>query len=228
MMPEEQLHTYRASIDTVDAQLIALIKQRTEIIAKVAALKASHWPNTCHIRPGREGQMHRAIFNAFAGSSFPQASAVALWRLLISASTDLESPLRVAHTAATAMDARDYFSPLVQYVATTSAQTVLNALENGNATIAVVPSAEADPDFWNAWLDDARSADYKIFAYMPVVLSPETSPRALAVAKLTPEPSGDDWSYFYDGTTLHVLQGFITQHAGAQFLGAHAAPLIHS
>ncbi|MFZ4541680.1 MAG: chorismate mutase [Rickettsiales bacterium] len=53
--PDEKLNALRARIDATDEQLAELLISRIGIINEVAKLKAEHWPNSCHIRPGREG-----------------------------------------------------------------------------------------------------------------------------------------------------------------------------
>ena len=75
-----------------DEEAEALIA-RAAVVRDVAELKAQHWPAACHIRPGREGQMHQAIARRFTGTGFPPLTALSIWRQLIGGSTQIESPL---------------------------------------------------------------------------------------------------------------------------------------
>ena len=81
--PEEQLLAHRARIDQVDELIAQLLIARTQVIGDVAKLKAANWPNACHIRPAREGQMHRALVQRFRGTDFSTRTALAIWRQLI-------------------------------------------------------------------------------------------------------------------------------------------------
>jgi hypothetical protein len=61
----------------------------------------------------------------------------------------------------------------------------------------------------------------KIFAALPLVGETE----AFALAAIDPEPSGHDISYFLERGQVTSTHGFVTEQFGAQWLGAHPAPL---
>lgn len=225
--PEQQLATLRAEIDQLDSELIMRIKARCAVVEKVAALKQAHWPSRCHIRPEREAQMHARIYAAFEGSNFHPEAAVAIWRHLIGASTHMESPLHVAASTTLRPLVAAYFGDYINHIAwdgeTLPSQTTIAALPFPDAASA------------GLWQNFAQAhPDWRIFAYMPVVLH-SAQPQALLLAPLTPQPSGNDISYFIGasaqaGATAHSpnlfsLQGFVTEHAGATFIGTHAIPL---
>jgi len=227
--PEQQLLQFRAKIDAVDAQLARLLVERIGVIREVAALKAAYWPNACHIRPGREGEMHRAIAARFADTGFSPLMALAIWRQLIGGSTHVESPLHVTYLAAYPEHrflAREYFG--VQ-VGATSAATLAEAvahIKTGQSNILILPT----PTQHDWWRDHALLAEHglHIFAALPLVENncPSDCTPAVALAAVTPENSGDDISYFLrtDGT-LAILNGFHTTHENAVFLGAHPRPI---
>lgn len=221
--PEEQLAQHRGRIDALDEKLSALLIERIGIIGEVAELKAKHWPNSCHIRPGREGQMHAAIAGRFANSPFPPLAALAIWRQLIGASTHLESPLNVVSLAAHpehAWMAREYFGVQVGEQLASSLVDALAHIRNGSSNIVILPHPEQD-EWWKG-AEAIRAAEVSIFAYLPVVGNnlPQGAMPAVALAKLTPEDSGDDISYHVENKELIVRPGFHPDEAGI-FLGAH-------
>ncbi|MFZ4124704.1 MAG: chorismate mutase [Rickettsiales bacterium] len=211
---DAQLKTLRNRIDALDDQLITLIKERTGIIHEVAALKREHTPNDCHIRPAREGQMHKRIYEAFKGSDFNVHAAVIIWRHLISASTHLESPLKVTSSAPRHLG-HEYFGHYVEHRDAVDSEEALRHVSGKTANIAIIPTEDA------ALLE--KHPTLKIFAALPVIGS---KVEGLAVAALAPEPSGDDVSYFIDSDRHIVAEaGFITERAESIWLGTHPAQL---
>lgn len=193
--PERKLSSFRARIDALDDKLIKLFVERMGIVKEVAALKAKHWPNACHIRSGREGEMHRRIAEAFMGTVFPARAAVTIWRHLIGASTTVESPLHIAYLASEPGHfwlAREYFGPLINLTSVASPSLV----ESSNVLVLPAPD-EPGVNWWrNPILHKGKPL--MLFAKLPLVeeeLPGEMSP-AVALAPITPEASGDDVSYF--------------------------------
>jgi chorismate mutase len=219
---EQTLAGFRARIDAIDAQLSALLIERTGIIHEVAALKREHWPNGCHIRPGREGQMHRAIANRFSGSLFPPLAALTIWRQLIGASTHLESPLNATVIDAThAWLAREYFGVQIGIAHAHSFTDALPHLADGRSNLLILPTPETS-DWWHHAALLAAQGVF-VFAALPVALGtlPEGASPAVALAAVTPEPSGDDVSYFVRDGMLEIVDGFASSRDGAIFIGAH-------
>lgn len=223
--PEATLQTFRAEIDAIDEQLAQLLVQRIGIIQQVATLKARHWPKSCHIRPGREGQMHRALQQRFTGTAFPPLTALAIWRQLIGGSTHLESPL-----VATVIDqdhrflVREYFGLQAPVSTAQNFADALDRVKSGGANLLVLPSPDIS-DWWkNARM--IQDAGLCIFASLPLVEGtlPAGVRPAVALAALAPEPSGDDISYYVTGGKLEKFDGFIEGRDGI-FLGAHPRPI---
>lgn len=223
--PEQQLQQCRARIDALDEQLAQLFIQRIGIIREVAELKAAHWPNSCHIRPAREGQMHHAIARRFAGSGFPARMALAIWRQLIGGSTHVESPLNVSYLAAHtehAFYAREYFGVQAGTAAASDAREALTQLQRGTSNILLLPRA-----LNHAWWREAHTlADAGLFIFAILPVEAATLAPALALATVKPEPSGADISYFVmaDGS-IDTVEGYCTEHPGGRFLGAHPTPV---
>src|SRR5579872_4375536 len=86
----------RAAIDAIDDELVALLNKRSQFVKQVAAIKRDTQPQgMSFIRSGREADMVRRMLEAFRGGTFPAPAAAQIWRLIISASLSLESPLSV-------------------------------------------------------------------------------------------------------------------------------------
>ncbi len=199
--PNQQLLQLRARIDAMDDAIARLLVERIGIIREVAALKAEHWPNSCHIRPAREGQMHEALARRFAGTDMAPAVALSIWRQLIGASTSLESPLTVTALLQAphhAWLAREYFGVNVGFKPEHSIADMLDHITGGSANILLLPFPGAPESDW--WVDAQLFTTHglSIFATVPVTTAPlpyDAAP-ALALATVTPEPSGNDVSYF--------------------------------
>ena len=221
--PEEQLALLRKRIDAKDEELAQLLISRIGIIKEVAKLKGEHWPNNCHIRPAREGQMHHAIARRFTGTEFPALAALAIWRQLIGASTHLESPLNVVTLVAHpehAWLAREYFGLQIGLQLAPTLVDALAYIRNGASNILLLPSPEVS-DWWKG-AEGIKAAELAIFATLPVVSDniPQGAQAAVALARITPEDSGDDISYHVHEKELHVRAGFHPEEEGI-FLGAH-------
>ena len=198
--PNQQLAALRGRIDAMDEAIAKLLVERTGIIRAVAALKGEHWPNSCHIRPAREGQMHEAVAKRFAGTDVAPAAALAIWRQLIGSSTTLESPLiatGLAHQAHHGWLVREYFGVNAGFLPEASIADMLDNITRKQANIAILPVPGADDGDW--WVDASLFTTHglSIFASLPVTTDPlpGDAPRALALATVAPEPSGNDVSY---------------------------------
>jgi len=228
MTPEQQLSEFRARIDVIDESITQLLLDRCAIVRQVAALKNTHWPADCHIRPGREGQMHRAIAERFKGTDIPPLVAITIWRQLIAAATNLESPLTVVYGADFhdhAWLAREYFGPLVGLNRANNLEEMLASIRDKQSNIALLPADLSAPCWKMA--AQIQSSGLMIFGLAPVVPSnmPAGTQPALALAVLAPEPSGDDISYFLQNNKIITIDGFQNTHVDAVFLGAHPRPL---
>lgn len=214
MTPEQTLETLRARIDGLDDQLIALLNERIGVVKQVAALKAQHWPNNCHIRPGREGRMHQRIAERFARSDFPAAAALAIWRQIIGASTHVESPLKIAvKNAAQAALAREYFGVTAEITAFKALPEALAAIAQGRATLLLATPRDLG-------VIHQQAPALKVFAALPVATPKK--PLAIALANVTPEPTGDDISYHLEDNRIVARPGFNPEGV---WLGTHPRPI---
>jgi chorismate mutase/prephenate dehydratase len=196
-----ELETFRAEIDAIDDELIALFKKRIGVVAKVGEHKRAQGERGAFIRPGREGDMHRRIYDAFKDSGFSAQAAVGIWRLIISASTHHESPLKLAimqqeGIADVTPLAQSYFGAFLEARNYSNAGTLLSDVYEGKASIGIVPNPQDETALWWQALAQHQEPKLFIFAKLPVVMAHARQPTALAVAEVTPEPSAADESYF--------------------------------
>jgi chorismate mutase/prephenate dehydratase len=246
MSPEytASLDALREEIDRLDQTLGELLHARMAIIRQVAALKAAHTPGACHIRPGREGAMHRRLAERFSGADFPIPAALSVWRQIIGTSTHLESPIRFAASSRELLwQGRDYFSRMAVPCPVATHEAALRAVTDGTATIALLPPPSADTVA--LWADLGAQTALHVFAALPVILAPGEQPAAYAVASVVPEASGADSSLFAlpaatalpanavllaENTTHRIVQvpGFVTALDGAEYLGTVPTPLTDS
>ncbi len=221
--PAAILAEYRKEIDAIDNEFVRLLTQRSTIVSKVKTLKDANWPSACHIRPGREGAMHAAMFARFKDTPLGAQAGAELWRLIISASTMIESQLKIVTLPTTATLAQCYFSPLAQYEAAADANGLLEALKNRRAEIACIPN-----DMAMLAHIITHQPDMRVFAYAPLVLKNTTTPEALFIGFVTAEASGDDVSYFLHNGAVVSVNGYHETHptlTDATCIGAHATPL---
>lgn len=213
--PEQALARLRARIDALDDQLIGTLLERIGIIGEVSLLKRAHWPKTCHIRSGREGQMHRRIAARFTGTAFPARTATAIWRLLIGASTHVESPLNISYLASTPAHgwlAREHFSPEARLTPVSKPE-----LATGD-NILLLPMPDAAGADWWKQPPTQDGEPLHIFARLPLADEklPGDGAPCVALAPIQPEPSGDDISYFLirGAKSLPAITGIATRTLG--------------
>jgi hypothetical protein len=170
--------------------------------------------------------MHRYIIERFRGSNFSTRAALLIWRQIIGASTALESPLTIAVLHAEHRPrARNYFGANAQVTICASLADVAAGLADKTSTIALLP-ADLEAGWWNALPEP-----YRIFTQLPILAEDEkTLPTLYALAAITPEPSGDDVSFYVTDGALKTLDGFVAPARAnlpnARWLGACAKPLM--
>lgn len=207
------LNTFRQQIDAIDDQLFALLKERISVVAQVGEFKHRTNPGRYPLRPAREAQMIRRVVDTFTSNPpFPPAAAAAIWRLLIGASTSVESPLTVAAFTPDQNNdfywlAREYFGPSAQFSKHNTIKRVMSDVMDGKASVGIVPTIQtSDTDYWWMHLLEPAVDAPKIFACIPFITPGTRQPTALAFGRIAPEESGDD-------TTLMVLE---VEHSTSQ------------
>lgn len=201
----QELSTLRTQIDAVDDKLVALLKERSAIVANVGALKRRTFPGACPIRPGREAEQVRRIVESFRGSQFLPAAAAGLWRTIIMASLHLEGEVKISvHSSSGQREffwlAREYFGPFTTLIRQPTPKRVLGDVLEGKAAIGVLPPFTGNSPETRWWTDVPRThaGSPKVFAALPFVHTgrptPDT-PTAVAIGLIEPEETGDDLSY---------------------------------
>lgn len=200
---EPELTELRQKIDEIDEVIIRKIIERTQIVKQVGELKQKTSTSPCPIRPRREAEMVRRIIERFRPTDFPAGSAAAIWRIIIGASTGLESKLTLSVFADEKENslywlAREYFGSNAPIIKQSHIKRIIGDVIDGKAVVGIVPflrSADTS-NWWTVLLQHGDNIP-KIFAHVPFVYTDipgKDVPSALALAKLAPEPSGDDMS----------------------------------
>lgn len=160
----------RREIDAIDCELVALLNRRAGLSVQVASVKRETGSATYH--PAREHDVLQNVVSANAGP-LHEAHVRAIWAEILSASRDLQRPMRVAflgpantfsHRAAE-VAARLRFGTFSDYLPCRSFGEVFAMTERGNADIGVVPVENSVEGSVGGVLD--------MFADSPLVVSAE-------------------------------------------------------
>jgi len=230
-MTPSTLEELRREIDDIDDNLHRLIVQRSEVVGRIATAKTAVGTNTAiALRPGREAIVLRRLLQRHRGL-FPAAALVRLWRELMGAFTQQQTPLKVAICRPADQPgywdlARDHFGSQIPFVAHDSAAQVLAEVRTDPRVIGVVPAPiETDAQPWWPLLASGEPATPNVIArlpFMPTVNSRGHDIAGLVLARLDPEPSGDDISLLLIESPGEVSRSRIT---GALQKAGFPAPL---
>ncbi len=211
----DELTKFRRQIDEIDEVIIEQLIKRTQIVKQVGEFKQKTASELCPIRSGREAEMVRRIVEKFRHSDFPATAAAAIWRIIIGASTSIESKLILSVFSDSKENnlywlAREYFGSDIPVIKQPHTKRVIGDLVDGKAAVGIVPfPRSADNNEWWIALIQQEEKNLKVFAQIPFVCSEaggKDFPSALAIAKLAPEPSGDDISLFVIEAEHNVSQ----------------------
>ena len=196
----QSLSALRDRIDGIDSAIHDLLMERASIAAEVRDSKASG-PSAGPVwRPAREAQVLRRLVARHEGP-FPRGTLVQLWREIMSAMVRLQGEFAVAvfandETRWCRDMARDHFgaeTPLSYY---STARAVLTAVQDGSATVGVLPVPEDSEELpWWPVLAGMSGARPLVCARLPFgPSSAGAGDSALCVANIEPAESGDDRS----------------------------------
>ncbi len=221
------LDKLRREVDEIDDQIHDLLMRRIEAARKIGERKDQ--AQSIAYRPAREAQILRRLASRHSGP-FPFRVAVRIWREIISASLGVEEkfvvsvyvpePL-VAGLAFVAL-ARAYFGTETPILQAQTEAGVLRAVRDGKASVGVLPitsdthteRASAEP--WWYTLTAGGNERPRIVAVMPWLsggAAGADAPRAMAVARLQPEASGDDISLIAFESTENISRDRIRREA---------------
>lgn len=197
----EALDALRKEIDAVDDSLHDLIMRRVCLVEQIGKVKAEEHGGMpgCSLRPAREMEIMRRLWKRHSGA-MDKDVLIRLWRELISACVNIQTPLCVAvYMPERGMGnleiARDFFGSYTAMLPCRSTGLVLKELTQGEANVGILSLNDDTQDCW--WYSIAQ--EYKrtlsVFAKLPIT-GPANSRGegkiAYAVGKIPFEPTGDD------------------------------------
>ncbi len=225
-MPNEipDLDELRRQIDAIDAEMHEKIVQRIALIDQVAKAKQMQDAEAHAMRPNREASMARDLAKRHHGQ-LQTASVIRIWRELINGATALQGPFSVAVCAPERSVgywdmARNHFGSVVPMTLHTSPSLVLRLVDDEPGAIGLLPMPQngEDAPWWPALASqsDGQSGPRVIWR-LPFFASPTgqfEQLEALAVAKMSPEPSGNDGTMVAIETDQDVSLARVVEQLG--------------
>jgi len=236
MTKSAKLEALRREIDRLDREIHDRLMARAQLVGRIGRLKTGF-----ALRPGREARVLRALLARHRGG-LPRKTLVQLWREIISALTQMQTPFAVGYVAMEGGGlkdlARDHFGTLTPLVSFRSSDAVISAVGSGRVQAGVLPEIANTPEgrWWS------RLGTVQIVARLPF-LAESRARDAWLVAALGAEASGDDVTLIEirdkKGGRLVEVEGFVASDdasfrklceiaGGAKAcrrLGAYARPL---
>lgn len=169
-MTKTDLASLRNEIDRIDDTIHDLLMERAEVVEQVRAAKGA---DGIKLRPGREAEVLRRIIHRHSGP-FPKGALVRIWREVMSAYLKLQGHLAMAvympEPGSGYWDlARDQYGSQTPMTAHASVRGVINAVNNGEAAIGVLPvPSYADSDPWWRHIFSDKDDVPRILSRLPV------------------------------------------------------------
>lgn len=202
--PKGKLDDLRREIDEIDSALHDLIMRRAKIVENIAAAKGEQAASG--MRPGREAEILRRLAARHRGP-FPRESLVRIWREIISAVTAMQGPYNVAvfdgEEGGLWDLSRDYFGSCTEISACSARRDVVGRVADGTVTHGVLPyPPEEDERPWWAglWSPDAPRIVLRL-PFAGIGNARGRKAQALVIARIAPQPTGDDRSLIMIETT---------------------------
>ncbi len=229
MPTDVSLDALRHAIDDIDDRILDLLMERAAVVARVGALKATaHRPGT-PLRPGREATILRRLIRRTSGP-LPPAAVLRIWRELISAMVGIEGQFALAICAPDEHSglwrvAREHFGSIVPITAYPGPGAIMRAVAESPAIVGVLPfPREDDADPWWRFLLSSDDKAPRVIARLPFG-AVSRGADALVVARVTPDPSGDDRTLLAVESATEVsralflsklkIDGVAVQHRGS-------------
>ncbi|MCB9991679.1 MAG: chorismate mutase [Rhodospirillales bacterium] len=229
--------TIRQQIDALDDKIHDLLMKRAEMVVKIGEEKRKNKVQI--IQPDREAIMIRRLLGRHQGP-LPKEAIVRIWRELVGAVSLLQTGLKVVvsvpedHTGLIYWDmAKDYFSSVLPMQKASNPLAALAMVRESEATFAVLPWPEDDQNnpWWGYIMDENGDQGMRIMARLPLGDSSKEAPnlehRAIVVARLKYETSGDDRSFLALDLDGDISRGRIVDKAQAlelKALSLHSCP----
>ena len=208
---KKQLEGLRDRIDEIDAHIHDLIMERTEVVEGVRKVKDSLGSKVM-IRPSREAEVLYRLMERHKGP-FPKQEIARIWRELIVATCSFEGPFSVAvyHPEDEpgywdlARDQYGAFTPMTRH---TAARRVVEAVQNGEATLGIVPIPKRDDDenWWRHIVSEHKGTP-RIIARLPFIgtgNARNSGLEALVICPVLHEETGRDRSYIVIEATADI------------------------
>jgi chorismate mutase/prephenate dehydratase len=150
------LKDLREQIDAIDAQLVALLNERSNLSIEVGKRKASE-PNARYFAPERERDIINRLMELRGDGAMPKEGLIAVFREIISASIALQKPMSIAYWGPpgtfTQMAAMQRFGASSMYHDCATIPEVFGEVERGNTDYGVVPVENSTEGVINYTLD---------------------------------------------------------------------------
>lgn len=161
----DDLATYRARIDAIDARLGELINERARYAQKVAVAKGRKGGATDYYRPEREAQVLRGVVERNKGPLTDEEMA-RLFREIMSACLAQEEPLKVGYLGPEGTFSQSavykHFGHSVRALPLATIDEVFHEVESGAADFGVVPIENSTGGTVNHTLDMFLTSPLKI------------------------------------------------------------------
>ena len=163
------LDVLRQEIDSIDAQVHALLMQRGDIIDRLIQVKKTQEVGSA-FRPAREADMMRRLAQRHRGI-LPLDTVESIWRVIISTFTYVQAPFSVhadisQSESAMRDSARFHFGFTVPYISHFSATAAVDAVARSKGDLALVSATSSHIPWWFALEADGAP---KIIARLPFI-----------------------------------------------------------
>ncbi|MEM7680069.1 MAG: chorismate mutase [Pseudomonadota bacterium] len=211
----QDLSDYRKKIDALDNTIHDALMERAKLVDEIAAIKREE--ELPFIQPAREAQSIKRIIERHSGS-MPEAAVVRIWRELISASSMLQTQLKVFVALEdddfTVWDlAKSYFGSVVPMQPLSASKVALSYARDDEYTFAVVPwPKDEDARPWWVSLFD-QDTNIHVVGALPFGGYKndfnDNRFRGLVVSRVPFTESGDDNSFLVLKVDQNVSRGRI-------------------
>ncbi len=172
-MSKIDLKKLRGEIDQIDNQILDLLNQRAEVVISVGKEKAKN-PASVFYVPSREKAIYERL-TGHNGGPFPNDAVCKVFREIISASLNMERPMRVAflgpQSTFTHQAAMLQFGLSAQLVPLKSIPAVFEEVDRGRAQYGVVPVENSTEGVVNHTLDMFFESNIQMIAEIMLEIS---------------------------------------------------------
>lgn len=196
-MANTELTALRNELDRIDEAIIALMRQRIEVVEHVAQAKRDRDLARLAMRPAREAIIMRKLADR-ADEKLPAGSLIRIWRELLAVTTRMQTPYSVVVCVKQEQPwlwdlARDHFGTETPIQRADTPLQALRMVTGQTADVVVLPRPTEDDAWWHTLAGSQPDAP-KVVARLPFCNHQGYPDNATAyvAARLEHEPSGDD------------------------------------